>query len=51
MTNEKRSFGQALTDNLKKYVVTYLFIAISVFFIVVSGLDMNYVYRVLNREV
>ena len=43
MTNEKRSFGQALTDNLKKYVVTYLFIAISVFFIVVSGLDMNYV--------
>ena len=43
MTNEKRSFGQALTDNLKKSVVTYLFIAISVFFIVVSGLDMNYV--------
>ena len=43
MTKEKRSFGQALTDNLKKYVVTYLFIAISVFFIVVSGLDMNYV--------
>ena len=41
MTN--RSFGKTLTENLKKYAVTYLFIAISVFFIIVSGLDMNYV--------
>ena len=41
MTN--RTFGKALTENLKKYAVTYLFIAISVFFIAVSGLDMNYV--------
>lgn len=30
-------------EHLKKYAVTYLFIALSVFFIVVSGLDMNYV--------
>ena len=41
MTN--RSFGSKLGDNLKKYAVTYLFIAISLFFILVSGLDMNYV--------
>ena len=29
--------------HLEKYVVTYLFIALSVLFIVVSGLDINYV--------
>ncbi len=29
--------------HFEKYVVTYLFIALSVLFIVVSGLDMNYV--------
>ncbi len=32
-----------LLDNLKKYAVTYLFIALSVFFVAVSGLDMTYV--------
>ncbi|MGN0803094.1 MAG: ABC transporter permease [Candidatus Faecivicinus sp.] len=41
MTN--RNIGKTVTDNLKKYAVTYLFIAISVLFITVSGLDMNYV--------
>ena len=41
MTN--RNIGKSVTDNLKKYAVTYLFIAISVLFIIVSGLDMNYV--------
>ena len=30
-------------QHLKTYAVTYLFIALSVFFIIVSGLDMNYV--------
>ena len=34
---------KGLAENLKKYAVTYLFIAISVFFIIVSKLDMNYV--------
>ena len=34
---------QKLLGHLEKYVVTYLFIALSVFFIVVSGLDINYV--------
>ena len=34
---------KGIVENLKKYAVTYLFIAISVFFIIVSGLDMNYV--------
>ena len=41
MTN--RNIGKTVTENLKKYAVTYLFIAISVLFIIVSGLDMNYV--------
>lgn len=43
MNNQQRGFGGAVVNNLKKYAVTYLFIALSVFFIVVSGLDMNYV--------
>ena len=30
-------------SHIGKYAVTYLFIALSVFFIIVSGLDMNYV--------
>ncbi len=34
---------QKILGHLEKYVVTYLFIALSVFFIVVSGLDINYV--------
>ncbi|MDO5435201.1 MAG: ABC transporter permease [Clostridia bacterium] len=34
---------KGFAENLKKYAVTYLFIAISVFFIIVSKLDMNYV--------
>ena len=29
--------------HLEKYVVTYLFIALSILFIVTSGLDINYV--------
>ena len=41
MTN--RNIGKTVVDNLKKYAVTYLFIAISLLFIIVSGLDMNYV--------
>ena len=32
-----------IRSHFEKYVVTYLFIALSVLFIVVSGLDMNYV--------
>ena len=32
-----------ILNHLGKYIVTYLFIALSVFFIVVSGLDINYV--------
>ncbi len=32
-----------ILGHLEKYVVTYLFIALSVLFIVVSGLDINYV--------
>ena len=34
---------QKIINHLKTYAVTWLFIALSVFFIVVSGLDMNYV--------
>ena len=41
MTNH--NIGKTVTDNLKKYAVTYLFIAISLLFVLVSGLDMNYV--------
>ena len=37
--NKQNSF----LNHLKTYAVTYLFIALSVFFIIVSGLDMNYV--------
>ena len=33
----------SILNHLKTYAVTYLFIALSVFFIIVSGLDMNYV--------
>lgn len=32
-----------IVEHIKRYAVTYLFIALSIFFIVVSGLDMNYV--------
>ena len=32
-----------ILEHIKRYAVTYLFIALSIFFIVVSGLDMNYV--------
>ena len=38
MTDRKK-----ITGHLEKYIVTYLFIALSVFFIAVSGLDINYV--------
>ena len=33
----------SILNHLKTYAVNYLFIALSVFFIIVSGLDMNYV--------
>ena len=32
-----------VSEHFRKYIVTYLFIALSSLFIVVSGLDMNYV--------
>ena len=35
----KKSF----TEHIKKYAVTYLFIMLSVFFIIVSGMDIHYV--------
>ena len=35
----KKSFA----DHIKKYAVTYLFIMLSVFFIIVSGMDIHYV--------
>ena len=38
MNNQKN-----FLNHIKTYAVTYLFIALSVFFIIVSGLDMNYV--------
>ncbi|MBQ6722501.1 MAG: ABC transporter permease, partial [Clostridia bacterium] len=38
MTNQNK-----VLNHIKTYAVTYLFIALSVFFIIVSGLDMNYV--------
>ncbi len=43
MANQAQDIRKGVIDNLKKYAVTYLFIAMSVFFVVVSGLDMNYV--------
>ncbi len=38
MTNQKK-----IIEHISKYAVTYLFIALSALFIVVSGLDTNYV--------
>ena len=35
--------NKKIVSHLKRYAVTYLFIALSIFFIIVSGLDMNYV--------
>ena len=35
--------SRKITAHLKNYAVTYMFIALSVFFIAVSGLDINYV--------
>ncbi len=43
MNNHVSGGRKPLIENLKKYAVTYLFIAMSVFFIIVSRLDMNYV--------
>ena len=37
------SFARKGAAHLKNYAVTYMFIALSVFFIIVSGLDINYV--------
>lgn len=36
---EKKNLGTALLSNIKKYAVTYLFIGISIFFVLSSGLD------------
>ena len=44
MTNQNK-----ILQHVKKYAVTYLFIALSIFFIFVSGLDMNYVANQLLR--
>ncbi len=38
VTNQNKAL-----NHLKTYAVTYLFIALSIFFIIVSGLDLNYV--------
>ena len=38
-----KSMSARLVAHLKKYAVTWLFIFLSVFFIIVSGLDINYV--------
>jgi len=43
VNNKAQGVKHALIKNVKKYAVTYMFIAISVFFIIVSGLDMSYV--------
>lgn len=47
MTNRKEGASRAILENVKKYAVTYLFIALSVCFIVVSGLDMSFVFSQL----
>ena len=38
-----KGIGTRVLDNLKKYAVTWLFLCLCVFFVIVSGLDMNYV--------
>ena len=38
-----KGIGSRVLDNLKKYAVTWLFLCLCVFFVIVSGLDMNYV--------
>ena len=38
MTNQKK-----LLEHISKYAVTYLFIALSVMFVIASGMDMNYI--------
>ena len=35
--------AKKILENLKKYAVTWLFLCLCVFFVIVSGLDMNYV--------
>ena len=35
--------NKRIAEHIKKYAVTYLFILLSVFFIIVSGMDMHYV--------
>lgn len=41
--NNNKSVKTAITGNLKTYAVTYMFIVMSIFFIIASGLDMHYV--------
>jgi len=54
LVNKNKSNLSIASEHLKKYAVTYLFIAMSVFFVIVSGLDMNYVvgqlFQRLNRN-
>ena len=38
MTNQKK-----LLEHISKYAVTYMFIALSVLFVIASGMDMNYI--------
>ncbi len=38
-----KDIGSRVLENLKKYAVTWLFLCLCVFFVIVSGLDMNYV--------
>ena len=38
-----KDIGFRVLENLKKYAVTWLFLCLCVFFVIVSGLDMNYV--------
>ena len=40
---KKNNFGEKLTAHIKEYAVTYMFIAISVFFFAVSDQDLSYV--------
>ncbi len=43
MLTVTKDIGTRVLENLKKYAVTWLFLCLCVFFVIVSGLDMNYV--------
>ncbi|MDD3411407.1 MAG: ABC transporter permease [Eubacteriales bacterium] len=44
---EKTSLGQKVSANIRNYIVTYVFLLISVVFVVFSGQTMNYVFSSL----